>query len=383
MIIMSLMLPLSAYYIRQSMYDLFLAGHIILSIVFFVTLWYHVRIFDGEFNYFLYPCIAIWILDRLLRIKRVIQSTPRGIRATAVYNHESGLVRLDVTDMISRREIVPGQFYFVYLPAGLRGYESHPFTLCSWKRSEVSSTTSASPPTLDPEENLPKESDANGEDDESKVGLLSQDNSTTNTAHTFLIRPYNGMTGRLRRKLMLSEGLSAKKQMTVFLEGPYGDSLNLSGYSDVLFICGGAGIATAISHSYSLQDTPTKIHIVWAVQQQHLLDDVCTHELKSALQDGTIDLTVYLTGSRDSSEESKQIELESLSHSQREPTYELKLGRPDIGSTMRRYRKRASQSLAIVTCGTAQMSDACRKAAVDVLGETGVHVGYYNQTLMW
>lgn len=289
--------------------------------------------------------------------------------------------------MIPHKEIVLGQFYFIYLPAGMRGYESHPFTLCSWKRFEGSSTTSASLSPPDPEENLPKETDPDGEDDESKIGLLAQDNTSASIAHTFLIHPYNGMTGRLRKKLMsgtaLSEGLLSTKQMAVFLEGPYGENLDLSGYSDVLFICGGAGIATAISHSYSLQNSRTKVHIVWAVQQQQLPDDVCAHELKSVLQDGTVDPTVHLTGSRDSTEESKQIEMESLSDSQKEPAYELKLGRPDIESTMRQYRQRASQSLAIVTCGTAQLSDACRKAVVTVLSETGVHIRYYNQTLMW
>lgn len=49
------MLLFSGYYFREKFYDLFLMVHIGMSIIFFVTLWYHVKIFSGEFNYFLYP----------------------------------------------------------------------------------------------------------------------------------------------------------------------------------------------------------------------------------------------------------------------------------------------------------------------------------------
>lgn len=394
---MSLMLPLSAYYLRQRMYDLFLLGHIVLSIVFFVTLWYHVRIFDGEFNYFIYPCISMWLVDRLLRIWRVTKLSIRpwwknGTRATATYHSDSDTIRLDVTDLLlKQRQIVPGQYYFLYVPAGLRGYESHPFTLCSWRPAAAleigdDSATPSSP--LDGSSDEPEEPKSDDEDEETQVGLLSKQNRPLKVAHTFLIRPYEGMTRRLRNRLLSNasspESPASPQQMTVLLEGPYGDNLDLSSYSDVLFICGGAGIVTAISHSHYLQEKVTKVHIVWAVPQCHLPDEVCSNELASVIQNGTVRMTVYLTGSKSQPDEDREIEMEKLrDESEESPPYEVKLGRPHVEEVMRQYRQRASQSLAIVTCGTAQMSDTCRKAVVRILAEEGVYVGYYNQTLMW
>lgn len=52
---MCLMLIASGFYFREKFYDLFLVVHIGMSVIFFVALWLHVKIFSGEFNYFLYP----------------------------------------------------------------------------------------------------------------------------------------------------------------------------------------------------------------------------------------------------------------------------------------------------------------------------------------
>lgn len=60
-VVMSVMLGASAYLIRLKAYDLFLILHIVLSVVFLATLWYHVRIFNGQFNYWLY-CVSRSVL---------------------------------------------------------------------------------------------------------------------------------------------------------------------------------------------------------------------------------------------------------------------------------------------------------------------------------
>ncbi|USW52687.1 Putative ferric reductase transmembrane component-like domain-containing protein [Septoria linicola] len=201
-VMMSLMLGASAYYFRAKFYDLFLMVHIAMSFVFLITLWYHVRIFNGEFNYYLYPCIAIWAFDRLLRVTRTVSISimPRlvkGVKASATYNRATGMIRLDVTDFFPDQKLAPGLYYYVCFPNSLRGYESHPFTMCSWRRAETSlpcsPTTSIEDKELDFEDRLllsPKHSD-----------LESDDVNAGEIAHTFLIRPYKGMTRRLQQKL--------------------------------------------------------------------------------------------------------------------------------------------------------------------------------------
>lgn len=167
-------------------------------------------------------------------------------------------------------------------------------------------------------------------------------------------------------------------QQTVFLEGPYGEKLDLSGYSDVLVVCGGSGITAAISHTHYLmaENTSTRIHIAWAVPQRHLPDDICANEMASAIHSDRVHMTVYLTSA---AEEEAHDTAKWPAH----PPYEIKFGRPDIETVMREHRQIATRSLAVVTCGTAQMSDVCRKAVVNVLGEDGVELGYYNETMVW
>lgn len=330
----------------------------------------HVRIFNGEFAYFIWPCIAIWFVDRLLRLGRTIYLSvlPRlanGVKATATYNPGTEMVRLNITDFFPEKTIVPGQFYYLYMPGGLRGYESHPFTLCSWLRPQNSVATSLT------------ESPTN-----KKFGVdtrsLSEDSSDGEVSHTFLIRPYAGMTARLQKKLISSIEKTSTQQ-TVFLEGPYGDALDLSHYSDALVICGGSGITAAISHSnYLISKTgcSTRVHIVWAVPQRHLPDDVCANELATVIQNDRVNIIVYLTG--DAEEEAHDPE-KLPEH----PPYEIRFGRPHIEGVMREYRQTSSLNLAIVTCGTPQMADTCRAAVVKILGEEGVEVGYYDDSMVW
>ncbi|EME83870.1 uncharacterized protein MYCFIDRAFT_115437, partial [Pseudocercospora fijiensis CIRAD86] len=348
-ITMALMLGASAYCFREHFYDLFLMVHIWMSLIFFVTLWYHVKIFSGEFNYYLYPCIAIWVLDRLLRFGRTvfISVMPRftkGVEAVATYHRTTDMARLDITDFMPNKPVVPGLYYYLYMPVGLRGYESHPFTVCSWRRPG-----SSEPPS--PRQSImAKEFGTN-------IRPVFETSASGELAHTFLIRPYGGMTGRLQNRLFATNESVASAQVTVFLEGPYGEKLDLSGYSDVLVLCGGSGITAAISHAHFLvaDNNHTKVHIAWAVPQRHLPDDICANELASVIHTDRVYMTVYLTSAAEE-------EAQNAEKLPARPPYEIRFGRPDAQTVMREHRQIAKKSMAIVTCGTPQFSDACRAA---------------------
>lgn len=299
----------------------------------------------------------------------------KGVKATATYHRTTEIIRLDITDFLPTKPIIPGHYYYLYTADGFHSYESHPFTLCSWRRPGGSGTSSPAARSL------------NDKDLEAKLHPVSEsgfaymdssDHAPGEVAHTFLIRPYKGMTGRMHKKLLANHESVSSAQETVFLEGPYGNELDLSRYSDVLVICGGSGITAAISHAHFLthKNPTTTVHIVWAVPQRHLPDDICVNELASVINTDRVNMRVYLTN-----------EAEKEAHDPEKlpsrPPYEIRLGRPDIEEVMREYRAKATKSIAVVTCGTPQMSDICRKAAVTVLAEDGVDLGYYNETLLW
>jgi hypothetical protein len=61
----------------------------------------------------------------------------------------------------------------------------------------------------------------------------------------------------------------------------------------------------------------------------------------------------------------------------------VKCGRPDIEATIREARRKCARNLAVVTCGPPRMADACRAAVVEVLGESGPGVEFYNEAFGW
>ncbi|SMR42836.1 unnamed protein product [Zymoseptoria tritici ST99CH_3D1] len=335
-IVMCLMLPASSYVFRQRCYELFLAVHILAALLSLITLWYHVRIFNGQFNYFLYPCIGIWALDRLLRIVRttalsVMPRFAKGAKATVTYNHSTDLIRMDISEFLPKTDIVPGRYYYLYIPGNIRGWESHPFTLCSWRRP--ASSPSASPRTSAADKQI-----------HASVRKSPDDYHYCSTAHTLLIRPHQGMTRRLERKLSLAPENIVSSRETVFLEGPYGVPVDLSTYSDILILCGGSGIAAAISHTHHIitANSTSRIHIAWASPRRDLPDDVCANELAEVIHTDRVHMTVYLTASAVADKDEDQ-----------QLPYETLHGRPNFEAIIRHRRSLATSSLA-VDSGTRQ-----------------------------
>ena len=323
----------------------------------------HLKVFEGELNGFLWCCVAIWAFDRVMRLARtaylgLVPRFMKGIKATATYDDAAEIIRLDVTDLLSNKDITPGHYYYLYAPGHLQGYQSHPFTLCSWRQS-ISRSPAASPITKDERESQPL--------------MITSSSSSDKITHSFLIRPYRGFTGRLRNKLIKSPDPNSS-QLTVFLEGPYGCPLDLRSFSDVLIIAGGSGIVAAISHSnFLLSAGKASVHVVWAVQHSALVDNVCENELRGAINDPEFDLVIYETRKASAGAE------KTASTASRP----VKHGRPDIEATIREARRKCARNLAVVTCGPPRMADACRAAVVEVLGESGPGVEFYNESFGW
>ena len=192
--------------------------------------------------------------------------------------------------------------------------------------------------------------------------------------HSFLIRPYEGFTGRLREQLAASLESESSCQITVLLEGPYGNLLDLSRFSNILVIAGGSGITAAISHTHHvLRAEALHVQIVWAAPQKHLVDDISSHELAAVLDHPRVSMEVFLTGAA-------VVEPDAMTP---HAPYKVHLGRPDVLSTMEQARSKCSESLAIVSCGTPPMSDACRRAVVDLLKQDGPETGYFDEMMTW
>ena len=97
-------------------YDIFLILHILLALGVLVTLFYHTKIFEGEFDGFLWPCVAFWVFDRTCRIGRVLYFTFRRgklAKATVEYSEEDEIMRIDVTDVLKGLHCQGGLHFFL------------------------------------------------------------------------------------------------------------------------------------------------------------------------------------------------------------------------------------------------------------------------------
>ena len=339
----------------------------------------HVKIFGpvgrNEWNAFIWPCIAIWSLDRLLRAARIVYVSlmPRvlkGTKALATYDERSEMIRLDVSDFKMADRPRPGIFYYIYAPGALQGYESHPFTLCTWQRKGASPVSTPSSPSLEGDKgaDFVDKTAAHGvhrsEESERRDGMC----------HSFLVRPYDGFTRRLKTQVTKELEALSSCQMNIFLEGPYGNTLDLGRFSNVLVIAGGSGIVAAVSHSHRLLEKgSTAVHVVWALPQRHLVDDVCEHELGAVIRNPQFTMDVYLTGAA-------PLEPDALiPHA----PYKVHYGRPDLYGVVADARRNCAEDLAVVESGTPAMSDACRKAFVQLLDTEGPQVEFFSETMTW
>ena len=334
----------------------------------------HVRVYDTVYLPWLWPCVAVWVWDRAIRYGRIIYVSilPRirkGTKAVVTYDSSSEMLRLDVTKFFQGKPAEPGLFYYVYTPGSLRGYESHPFTVCSWASAD---------PDSDLDSPRPDSDELKKEELRVKNTSISSASPTNNINHSFLIRPYGGYTQRLRNGVASKSSLESgqtgeQREETVFLEGPYGVKLDLSHYSNVLVVAGGSGITAAISHAYHLLSTgKTSIQVSWAVPQRPLVDDICRNELAAVMRHPRLSMDVHITSGPDRKSD----------HTVDEP-FTITYGRPNVYEIMRDAREKCERDLAIVTCGTPAMADACRAAVVRLLREPGLDVGYYNESMMW
>ncbi|ETN36989.1 uncharacterized protein HMPREF1541_07977 [Cyphellophora europaea CBS 101466] len=439
-LVMCLLCALSLYPMRTHHYELFLTLHISLGILTLLGMYYHIEIFHGAYDWYLYPCLAVWLLDRAARIARLAYLNFPIRHSTISWNQTTNVVTLAVPCAVNRQPR-PGEYYFLYLLHDKSFYESHPFTLSSWN---VASLGGAKP------------------------------------SLNFLIRPYDGFTQRLADMARINKAGSGNSgggfcKARVLLEGPYGPRHDLRSHDSLTFVVGGTGIAVALAYLTDLCATiadkgrlyrASHFRIVWAVRHRALFEHVYEHEIKPRLEEVMVDmaasapfhleLDVYVTRAdgavspdsfgaaysrtiagpthEDTSEHSPLLSPASSPPPTRETSPPLpnlpsppkstsilhnnahvtihSIGHPPIPSIIlsacrwtfstnaslsdtasededksrHPSRRRREPRIAIVSCGPPSLADAVRTAVVEALGE---HVGgvgdvdFYNESYSW
>ncbi|KAJ1324890.1 ferric-chelate reductase [Microdochium nivale] len=266
-VLMSLLLGLSMFWFRRNTYEVFLVVHIVFSIVILYTMWGHVTIFQGRYDPPIWVCCVIWATDRVLRITRTVSFNLRfwsPAVAEATYDPAANMVRLRVPASQACYRPKPGTFYYLHvLNAGGRFWESHPFTM-----AKLDVAPAGSHDDDDHNNNNNDSTDRLGtsvmSDEEDRL-LPSRNSKSTlqrpreSATMTFLIRPYDGFTRRLRNAAAATSSPlgPVPASLRVLVEGPYGHTQPFDKFDNLIFIVGGSGIVVPLAYLSSLLQSST------------------------------------------------------------------------------------------------------------------------------
>ncbi|KAI9730324.1 MAG: hypothetical protein M1818_008227 [Claussenomyces sp. TS43310] len=345
----------------------------------------HVKIFEGEYNGYIWPCVAIWSFDRFLRIARIIALNVKfwNVKANVTCSPGSNVVRFEVPHSSGFLKPKAGCYYYIYTFNDLRFWESHRFTLASYMRAGSRLQSSPSVAHLSDSTILKVAIESitpvSKEDDLNPTPTQTASTSTL----SFLIRPYDGFTSRLQKAAVRANSASppAVCIMRVLVEGPYGEGLSLRHFQHVLFIAGGTGITIPLSQiSIRGQQTMPRIpmSIIWAVRERAFFDDVCNRELNSITD---LQVDAYITGSKMEGEPDCARPVGDSIRVQHE--------RPDVAATVLEAAAEGGVLMrgktALVVCGPSSMTSEAKAALLKAIGQKGnlLDVEFFEESFSW
>jgi hypothetical protein len=381
--------------------------------------------------------VAIWSLDRTARLFRWaycnlhvnLSKSIVGTKASATYDVEGDFVRLEIVLGSRMLKPGPGQHYYLYQPLKWKGWENHPFTLAAYDTADNINAT-------DTTEIQAEHESADGNTTNNKEIQVSPTSSSSATPSNltpvpsqhgdavshdqvdrqklvFFIRPYSSWTKRLRQECLKSaNGIITPH---VFIEGPYGHRSPLHSYENVVLIVGGTGIAGALPYLQEhlrsthangagrTNNTLTRdITLVWATKQSAMICGIAAHELRPMLGREDIHVHLYATsvgeGSHKVDSNKKDLAVAdtdgldrkiNTAAPNRDDELSISYGRPNVRQTILDLIDNVHDAgpvggtIAILTCGPADMADEARAAVHTALKQGKQGVEYFEETFGW
>lgn len=428
-ITMSLLLGLSSYWLRRHWYEFFLLVHIVFAALTIVALFYHTKIFDGEYDGYLRPLVAIWLFDRGARVARLVycnvyiksSKSPKTVPASVSYDMASSLLTVNVAvPRTTALRLRPGQHFYIYQPAWFKFWENHPFTLATWSSLSAAASKDDSAPSSSSQTAEKCTETVVRPTDEVATPTLSTSSGDHETL-TFLVRPYTAgsFTSRLRAACLTSPAPHFSIERTLLLEGPYTTSHRLHQYSNLIFILGGSGITAAMSYLLEWaahhKEVSHKWHrvqsvtIVFSARQVAMLETITDGHLASLRSIPQVKWELYCTspsslsilaskdkeiGASISAEVSGNISPNGsgVQLATNGLVTDVKHTRPDISAIIAAAAASAAETpgrdLGVFVCGPPGMADSARSAVVGVLKTrdgpaNSVEVEYFEEAFGW
>lgn len=229
-------------FLRLRMYELFVALHVPLAMIYLGMLFWHCRNYLTSWNY-LFATMAIWLLSYCVRLFYLNWTNPWRLswligEEAAVTILPENAVKVTIPTQMKWK---PGQYVYLRMP-GISIFENHPFTVASLCNEEFPSD----------------------------YGEQYRD-------MTLVFRPFGGFTRKV-----LSSGIEKGPHKTyrAFIDGPYGGmQRDLASFETVILFAGGSGITAIVSQLLDLikkmrdgKALTKKVQVVWALKRPDTME---------------------------------------------------------------------------------------------------------------
>ncbi|SLM33321.1 metalloreductase transmembrane component [Lasallia pustulata] len=228
--------------LRRKMYELFVALHVPVAIVYLGMLFWHCHNYLTSWNY-LFATVAIWVISYCIRLFYLNWTNPRRMswligEEAAITVLPENAVKVTIPTQVKWR---PGQYVYLRMP-GISVFENHPFTIASLC----------------------------SEDFRSDYGEEYRD-------MTLVFRPFGGFT---RKVLNAAMEKGPYKTYRAFIDGPYGGmQRDLAAFDTVVLFAGGSGITALVSQLLDLikkmrdgKAVTKSVHVIWALKRPETLE---------------------------------------------------------------------------------------------------------------
>ena len=343
-------------FFRRRWYEIFLLIHILFAALYVAGTWIHVD--ELGYVWFVYPAVAVWCADRVVRIARLV-----------IFGFPKARVSLLADDTIkveipkpSYWKTIPGGHAFIHFLKPTYFWQSHPFTFVE---------------------------------------------SPADTHIILYCKVKGGITHSLYQLLVRSPGQAIT--MRVGVEGPYGEPTPARYADTAVFIAGGNGIPGIYSEVMDMarrmpNETKNAMKLYWIIRDYKSLE--WFNDELTLLGNTNIETTIYVTkpdlsnlltgdGSDDTSSkkesDSQDMNLESKESLQgvdlvksRFSHITFKEGRPSIEDIVDLEIKESNGSVAFVACGhPAMVGGASYFCSRDVDNPQKKRVDFYEQVQVW
>ncbi|KAF2455767.1 ferric reductase like transmembrane component-domain-containing protein [Lineolata rhizophorae] len=331
--------------LRHAFYETFLHGHILGAALAVGAVWVHLK--DRPQRSFLVAVIAIWVIERTLRLGMIVYRNVGSGGTKADVEVLPGDA-LRITLRVARPwRFRPGQHVYLYIPS-IGWWTSHPFSLI-WS-----------------EEEMPVEEVAG----DIEKGFIPPSTMTTNVASSALephkttmsliVRRRTGFTDKLFRAADAKIG--GKLTTTALVEGPYGHDESLQTYGTAMLFATGVGITHQVPHvrgllrGYANGTVATrKVVLVWIIQAPEHLEWIRPWMMSIlAMPHRRQALKVLLFVTRPRS--TKEIHSPSAS-------VQMYPGKPNVEALVDQEIESQVGAMAVSVCGTGGLADDVRRAA--------------------